>query len=462
MCLAPIAHFEARSLTEVHRRTGSADSCDSAKNGFQCAPEISHSWGQYSPYYSVPSAASRSTPKGCHVTFAQVLSRHGARDPTASKTALYSAIIRRIHDNVRNYGKHYEFIKSYQYKLGADELSLFGQRQMVNSGIKFYKRYRHLTRDHSPYVRSAGKNRVVESALNWTQGFHETRRGDGQAHAPDAFPYRVLVIPEDAGVNNTLSHGNCKAFEDGPVSEVGNEAQRTWLDIFAPPIAEKLNRNLPGANLTLPEVIYFMDLCPFNTVADPNGRLSPFCHLFTRDEWHGYDYFQSLGKWYGYGNGNPLGPSQGVGFVNELVARLTGRPVVDETTTNSTLDGSDETFPLGKALYADFSHDNDMVGVMAALGLYNATAPLSKTSKASPKDTKGYAASWTVPFAARMYVEKMQCQGSDEELVRVLVNDRVIPLPSCGADVLGRCELGKFVDSLSFARAGGHWEQCFT
>ncbi|KAA8574202.1 hypothetical protein EYC84_005711 [Monilinia fructicola] len=53
-----------------------------------------------------------------------------------------------------------------------------------------------------------------------------------------------------------------------------------------------------------------------------------------------------------------------------------------------------------------------------------------------------------------MYVEKMNCAGESEELVRVIVNDRVLPLETCGGDELGRCGLSKFVESLSFASAG--------
>lgn len=75
--------------------------------------------------------------------------------------------------------------------------------------------------------------------------------------------------------------------------------------------------------------------------------------------------------------------------------------------------------------------------------------------------TKGYSASWTVPFAARAYFEKMSCVGAGEELVRVVVNDRVVPLEICGGDELGRCGLSSFVESLSFAREGGDWGECF-
>ncbi|KAH6658995.1 histidine phosphatase superfamily [Truncatella angustata] len=436
-------------------------SCDRAKDGFQCKTDISHFWGQYAPYYSVHSDISRSIPKDCDVTFAQILSRHGARDPTLSHTIAYAALITRIHQNVQDYGKHFKFIKDYNYTLGADQLSDFGRQQLVNSGLKFYKRYQDLTRAEAPFVRSAGQYRVVESADYWTRGFHQARVEDKEAKFTDPFPYDILEIPEGSAFNNTLSHDACTLANTGANVRVGYEAQGTWVRTFAPAITERLNKNLPGANLTDKDTVDFMDLCPFETVADPNGKVSRFCNLFTKDEWHSYDYYQSLGKWYGWTNGNPLGPTQGVGFVNELIARMTGKPVEDHTDTNSTLDSSPETFPLDKALYADFSHDNDMSSIFAALGLYNLTEPLSNTTKAAPKETNGYSASWAVPFASRMYVEKMTCGGEDEELVRILVNDRVIPLQNCEADDLGRCTLSKFVDSLSFARAGGFWDQCF-
>ena len=159
-------------------------------------------------------------------------------------------------------------------------------------------------------------------------------------------------------------------------------------------------------------------------------------------------------RYYGYSYGNPLGPTQGIGFANELIARLTDQPVQEGASTNSTLDSSNETFPLGRQLYADFSHDNDMTAIFAALGLYNNTAPLLNTTVTKVEEANGYSAAWTVPFAARAYFEKMQCRGHDEEFVRVIVNGRVLPLTQCDGDHLGRCTLGAFVDSLGFAREG--------
>lgn len=448
-------------ILTVHRFNGQAlpNSCDSWQDGFTCSPEISQFWGQYSPYYDVLSELPVDVPDQCEVTFVQILSRHGARDPTAGKTAKYNATIQKIVANTTSFTTEYNFLKDFEYTLGADQLSIFGQQQMINSGHKFYQRYANITRHITPFIRSSGQDRVVESAQNWTQGFHAAREADS-ATVDEEYPYHIVVISEDAGQNNTLDHGLCTVFEE---STVADDAQQVWIDIFTSPILTRLNENLRGADLDTTDVINIMDLCPFETVAAIDGKLSPFCHLFSEKEWQEYDYYQSLGKYYGYSWGNPLGASQGVGFANELIARLTATPVNDHTSTNHTMDDSEETFPLGgqTILYADFSHDNDLTGIFSALGLYNETLPLSNDTLQDAFQTNGYSASWTVPFAARAYFEKMGCTGDSEEYVRIVVNDRVLPLKGCGGDEFGRCTLRAFLDSLTFAKAGGDWDKCF-
>jgi hypothetical protein len=437
--------------------------CDTVQQGYQCSPSESHHWGQYSPFSSVDSDISAAIPPTCKITFAQILSRHGARDPTASKTKSYNDTIKQIQKNVKSFPGQYAFLKNYEYTLGADQLTTFGQQELVNSGIKFYQRYESLAKNNDPFVRSSSENRVVESAMNWTQGFHSARVADKSAFPDKSYPYSITLQYEGDGFNNTLNHALCTSFENGTYSEIGDDAQAIWTKIFIPPIQARLNAALPGANLSATQTIYMMDLCPFNTVASPAGAISnEFCSLFTDAEWLQYDYYESLGKYYGYSFGNPLGPTQGVGFVNELIARMTNSSVQDHTSTNRTLDGSAATFPLGRSLYADFSHDNDMTAIFSAMGLYNETALLPNTSIVAPQAAQGYSAAWTVPFAARAYVEKMQCQGQKEELVRVIVNDRVQPLTQCGGDYLGRCILSTFVASLGFARSGGRWSKCFS
>lgn len=429
-------------------------SCDSIDDGYRCSPEITHFWGQYALWFSVPSEVDVKAPQGCEVTFASVLSRHGGRDPTAGKAIAYGVTIADLQRTAKSYPDEFGFLKHYKYTLGADQLTDAGRQEMVNSGAHFYRRYTKLVTEKPPFVRSSGQDRVVESANKWLEGFAQA----GNKSSPATID---LTIPEGPGINNTLSHEICTRFEEGPLDNLGDNAQDIWMAKFIPPIQARVNSKL-GTNLTATSILYLMDMCPFDTVASPTAKVSDFCHLFTEDEWHQYDYYESLGKYYGYGNGNPLGPTQGVGYVNELLARLTQTPVQDHTNTNQTLDSDPKSFPLDRKVYADFSHDNDMSAIFAALGLYNNTKPLSNDTVQGTNETSGFSAAWTVPFAARLYVEKLKCASDEEESVRVVVNDRVMPLEFCEGDELGRCKLSKFVESQSFARSGGHWDQCFT
>lgn len=427
-------------------------SCDTIDEGYRCSPKTTHYLGQYSLWYSVPSEIDVAPPKGCEVTFANVLSRHGGRDPTFGKSIAYHLLIAEIQNTSTSYPDAFKFLKDYDYALGADELTDAGRQEMVNSGAHFYRRYQKLMDENTPFVRAGGQHRVVESAERWLMGV---------AQSLNTKPQKIdLVIPEGRNWNNTLSHDICPAFEGGPNHGLGDRAQKIWAAKFVPPIQNRVNSAL-GTNLSATSIVYMMDMCPFDTLAHPSAQLSEFCKLFTDKEWREYDYFQTLGKYYGYSVGNPLGPTQGVGYVNELLARLTKKPVEDNTNTNRTLDSDPKTFPLDRKVYADFSHDNDISGVLAALGLYNKTKTLSNTTIEDTKQTHGYSAAWTVPFAARLYVEKLQCKGEKEESVRVIVNDRVQPLEFCDGDRFGRCTLSKFVESQNFARSGGLWERCY-
>jgi len=156
--------------------------------------------------------------------------------------------------------------------------------------------------------------------------------------------------------------------------------------------------------------------------------------------------------------GQELGRVQGVGYVNELLARLTGKAVRDETQTNHTLDSSPLTFPLDRKIYADFSHDDQMIAIYAAIGIFR---PLTALDPMTPDPKRQWLASHLVPFASKLVTEKLRCHGKDS--VRMLINDAVVPLEICGAGKDGVCQLNAFVASQTYARNNGKgdFQQCF-
>ena len=62
--------------------------------------------------------------------------------------------------------------------------------------------------------------------------------------------------------------------------------------------------------------------------------------------------------WYDSAFGSPVARVQGIGYVQEMIARLTHTPIsVHNSSTNATLDDSSATFPLGQSLYVDATHE---------------------------------------------------------------------------------------------------------
>jgi len=62
--------------------------------------------------------------------------------------------------------------------------------------------------------------------------------------------------------------------------------------------------------------------------------------------------------WYNSAFGSPVARIQGIGYVQELVARLTHTPItVHNTSTNATINDNPILFPLGQSLYVDATHE---------------------------------------------------------------------------------------------------------
>lgn len=118
-------------------------------------------------------------------------------------------------------------------------------------------------------------------------------------------------------------------------------------------------------------------LCPYETVA---FGYSAFCNLFTYEEWQGFEYSIDLAF---AGNNyfqSPTGRAVGIGFVQEILARLQNHVLTTTgTQANLTLDNNTRTFPLNQTLYFDFSHDTNIAAILTAFGLTQ-FAPLLPSS----------------------------------------------------------------------------------
>ncbi|KAJ4470090.1 phytase [Lentinula aciculospora] len=415
---------------------------------------LQESWGPYTPYFPVDRY--QGPPKGCVVTQVNILQRHGARFPTAGPSQMMASAVAKLQQARTYHNTSLDFIRNYTYDLGIDDLLPFGASQSSIAGAQAFHRYKHLlSEDDIPFVRSSSASRVVMSAQNWTYGFSTASNLDFNP---------VLAIILDSKSNDTL-HNYCPA--------IGSSESMTniWIDIYAKPIIERLNAAAPGANLTTKDVHHLMELCAFHSAVIEDT--SDWCQLFDEKEWKEFEYAKDLDKYYGTGYGQALGPVEGVGYINELISRLTSTLVHDSTQTNTTLDSSPITFPLNRTIYADFTHDNQLIAIFSAMGLFQQPARLDPTNPNSNGPDRTWVVSQLTPFAGRMVIEKILCQRAEpgdrdldqnnlKEFVRILVNDAVQPLEFCSG-VEGLCDLRNFIESQEYAISGGggDWQKCF-
>ncbi|KLT41664.1 phosphoglycerate mutase-like protein [Cutaneotrichosporon oleaginosum] len=353
--------------------------------------------GAYAPFVSLRVSG---LPTGCRIDQVTVLHRHTGRYPTPGASERLRATLAKLANaTVPAHASGAAFLRAADFEMHGwefGELTDPGRRAAWDSGKDLRRRY-----DLPPFTRSAGGSRVLESARLFLQGLQ------GADYDPKAWPAIDLVIPEGDDANNTLCVHNCAAQRTGSAG-VGERAD--VLHLLAPASA-RLSKLL-SIDLEPEDIPNIAGMCGFDTAR--TGGWSAWCHLLHPDEWEAVGYVAEVERWYAFGGGSPYSRTMGAGWVNELIARLTDSPVSDNTCTNRTLDANPKTFPLGKRLFIDFTHDNEMVAIQAALGIKR-HLPTS-TDKVPERQ---WVLSSLVPFGARWSFERVVC--GKERYLRMLV-----------------------------------------
>lgn len=209
------------------------------------------------------------------------------------------------------------------------------------------------------------------------------------------------------------------------------------------------------------------------------GR-SDFCTLFTEDEWSGFESSLDIEYYYDYSYGNPTGRAQGIGYLQELIARLTNQYITSSNSSvNSSLTNNSRSFPLGQKFYADFSHDDIIISTLTAASLDYIRDPPSLTDY-PPNPDRHFILSRLTPFSARLVTEVVGCGSSSPEpqssarfqyyptqygynasnathkFLRMRLNNGILPLSTirggfCGNRTDGLCPLNAFLKSQASA-----------
>ncbi|KAJ6537410.1 histidine phosphatase superfamily [Mycena vulgaris] len=197
----------------------------------------------------------------------------------------------------------------------------------------------HLLHKHDARYPSAWVPRLLNFTESNTLPVFRTESQISQSvsSAIHSKPYQQSITTEGHGFNNTLApYMTCPNAQDSSKADRGRGYLAKWASVYLEKALRRLQPQLTGYTLTIEDVYVFQQLCAYETVA---LGYSKFCELFTEEEWDGFEYSFDLYFWYNSGFDFPLARSQGIGYVQELVARLTHTPIsTHNSSTNATLD----------------------------------------------------------------------------------------------------------------------------
>lgn len=258
------------------------------------------------------------------------------------------------------------------------------------AGVAFWNRYGRLLYDaapaqlsydpnhpngtarRKPVLRTTSQSRITNSQINWSLGFF----GTSFQEVPDATlanatsPFDLVVITEGGTENNTLaSYDSCtNEYATDNVLYTGDLQLETYIPKYLAAATSRLQEHAPaGFTWTANDTYAMQSLCAYETAYIGD---SSFCGLFTEDEWAGFEVTLDTEYYYDYAWGNPTGRAQGIGYLQELLARLQSQYIASsDSSVNATLDNNPTTFPLGQAFYADFSHDDIIISVLTAMSM---------------------------------------------------------------------------------------------
>ncbi|CCG84670.1 protein of unknown function [Taphrina deformans PYCC 5710] len=474
----------------------------------------SEHWGQTSPYRPANFGIDPTgLPAGCSYEQIHVLQRHTERYPTsgahdAGYMTMFAAKVNRakVLGDFLPLGR-LEFLRSWEYELGTASLTPKGAAASAQLGAEFWSKYGRLLYEmpgevryntslrHSPVkpvFRTTNQARMLESARWYISGFFSNPNATSSTEL-----YDLVIIPEGGTENNTLAaYDSCPSLKvkgkSSQLAEIGVNERAKFITRYAARAQKRLQKSLPkNLELTTDDVFGMQSLCAYEMAA---LGASDFCDLFKEQDWRDYDYALSLSMYAGYSYGHPTGRAQGLGYVQELIARLQHRTIDSSTSSvNTTFDNNESSFGhFSQPVIFDATHDAIIISVMTAMGLkfFNQTKGFmpSDIGKAPKKPT--FRLSALTPFGAKLHTEVISCpqdaiidysenqlkyslyttysQPSEKvdnvEYIRMKLNEGVLPIATelgCqneGAKY-GFCTLSEFLRVLEDVEANAQYDE---
>ncbi|KAH9827268.1 acid phosphatase PHO1-like [Teratosphaeria destructans] len=198
-----------------------------------------------------------------------------------------------------------------------------GTLEAFTTGVKLRTRYEHLVDQavaaNQTSFWASDSGRVVETAKNFVAGFFGIDWADRST---------LHVVPETTDLaGDTLTPGKtCRRYRsklDPYGRDYGARMLYQWRRHYLPPIIDRLKLQNPHVTWSESEVYSMQELCGFETLAA--GR-SPWCDVFTHEEWEHFAYARDLLHYYRSGPGNPFSTTLGLPWLNATANLLRPGP----------------------------------------------------------------------------------------------------------------------------------------
>ncbi|KAL1657026.1 hypothetical protein SLS61_000066 [Didymella pomorum] len=470
---------------------------------------ISQYWGQISPYRDNDDAyfgvSDIGLPDGCQIEQVHTLQRHAQRFPTGyfDDGILDEDFGAKVYNFTKanataKFTGPLAFLNSYQYQMTSKGyLTGIGATTEFQSGVSFWNRYGRTlynatvgqlqynasyangTARPKPVLRTTSQSRIQNSQISWALGFfgssfQQTSDPKFSTFANNSL-FDVVIIPEGGTENNTLaSYDSC--FEDDlQSSDLGDlDLLFQYVPLYIGDATKRMNQYAPkGFTFTNNDTYAMQSICAYET-----GYLgqSDFCKLFTEDEWRGFEQTLDIEYYYDYSFGSPTGRAQGLGYQQELLARLTNQYITSSNSSvNSSITNNASQFPLGRPFYADFSHDDIIISVLTSMSVdYFREAPSLK--QYPPDPNRHFILSHMTPFGGRLITEVIGCNNANptvqhshrtqyypgqygysatnasHKFIRMRLNNGIVPLDTirtgeCEGRTDGLCPMNNFLQS---------------
>ncbi|TDZ14109.1 Acid phosphatase PHO12 [Colletotrichum orbiculare MAFF 240422] len=333
--------------------------------------------GANGPWYAGPNVnnVSSDVPENCYVDQAAYVLRHGSRYPDNGAYNGWVSMQNRFQSGNYTASGSLSFLPRWRTVLTNPSsqianLSPTGYKEAHDLGYTLRTRYPDLYQEGDEFMVWANNySRVIQTAKLFVQGYlgtNATVLGDIVSVTSRGFP---------GGIGDSLAPSDmCPAFED---TEGGDHVSE-WNSIYIPPILERLQSLIQG-NLTLVpnDVSQISYLCGYESQI--TGRLSPWCDIFTDDEFLQYEYFQDLRYYYGVGPGTDVPSKMMTPYLGSLMDLFGEGPSV----TGKRADGS--SFQLPK-LIMSFLNDGQLNQLVTASGVFDDQEPLSSEAWTSAEE----------------------------------------------------------------------------